>query len=173
MSPSLKELRNKEDMGDIMRDQPKYIENLKTKDDIINSLKDKYEDRVFVISTTDIFVNKAKWADRVVKEIYNCDRREMKTDAYHFSYVKFAKNMNNEVVYGIVNGKGQFHWRNASDVNFFDIEKCHNNKSKFMKNNNLQWYSDEIVILKNINDLDKREAYSNETDLHKNFSLFD
>lgn len=155
-----------------MRNQPKCIEDLKTKDYIINRLKDEYKERVFVISALDIFANKAKWADRVVKEIYNCDRREMKTYAYHFSYVKFAKDKKNEV-YGIVNGKGQFHWNEPSDVSFYDIKECGNIKSKFMKKNNLQWYSEEIVILKNINDLDEKETFSNETNLHQKFHLFD
>ncbi|MBD5151665.1 MAG: hypothetical protein HDT16_04010 [Oscillibacter sp.] len=158
-----------------MRNQPKYIEDLKTKDYIINRLKDEYKGRVFVISTPDILADNKewkKWADRVVKEIYNCDRREMKTYAYYFSYIKFAKNKKNDV-YGIVNGKGQFHWNNESDVDFFDIGKYDNDKSKFMQKNDLQWYSEEIVILKNINDLDEKEAYSNETDLHQKFHLFD
>lgn len=155
-----------------MRNQPKCIEDLKTKDYIISRLKDEYKERVFIISTLDIFANKSKWANRVVKEIYNCDRCDMKTYAYHFSYIKFAKNKKNEV-YGIVNGKGQFHCNYSSDVRFFDIENYDNNKSKFMKKNNLQWYSKEIVILKNIKDLDKKEAYLNESILHEKFDLLD
>ncbi len=155
-----------------MKNQIKCIDELQTKDYIIKKLKNEYKERVFVISTADIFKNKAQWADRVVKEIYNCNRCEMENDAYHFSYVKFALTEKNEVC-GIVGGKSQFHWKYSSDVCFFDIEKFDNPKSRFMKKHNLQWYLEEIVILKNVNDLDVNEAYSNETYLQQVFSLFD
>ena len=155
-----------------MKNRIKCIDELQERETIIKRLEDEFEERVFVISTIDIFINKAKWADRVVEEIYNCNRRDMKSFSYHFSYIKFAKNMQN-IAYGIVGGKGQFHWKNPSDVRFFDIRKCNNAKSQFMREHNLQWYSEEIVILKNINDLDRLEAFSNETYLQRTFSLFD
>ncbi len=152
-----------------MKDQIKFSE-LQIKENIIKKLKDEYKERIFIVSTDAIFLNKAKWADRVVNEIYNCDRHKMKEYAYHFSYIKFAKNEKNEV-YGIVGGKSQFHWKYSSDIQFFDIEKCDNLKSRFMKKYNLQWDTAEIVILKNINDLNKREAFSNEMILQQTLFL--
>ena len=154
-----------------MKNQIKFSA-LQTKQYIIEKIKDEYKERAFIVSTEKIFINRAKWADQLVSELYNCDRRNMGDYAYHFSYIKFAKNEKNEV-YGIVGGKSQFHCKYSSDVKFFDIEKCDNPKSRFMKKHNLQWYTAEIVILKNINDLDEREAFSNEKKLQQTFSLFD
>lgn len=155
-----------------MKNIVECINKLQTKEAIIKKLTTEYKERVFVISTADIFINKAKWADRVVEKVYNCNRREMKKCAFHFSYIKFARNEKNEV-YGIVGGKGQFHWKYSSDVRFFDLEKVHNAKAKFMKKHNLQWYTEEIVIFKNEIDIDSAEAFSNETYLQKEFYLFD
>ena len=129
----------------IMKNQINHIDELLLKEEIIKKIKDEFKERVFVISTADIFKNKAQWANRVVKEVYDCDRHEMKTYAYHFSYIKFAKNERNDV-YGIVGGKGQFHWKNPSDICFFDLKKYDNPKSRFMKKYSLVWYSWEIVI---------------------------
>ena len=161
------------------RNQAQALEELRTKDEIIRTLKVQYPQRFFVVSTSDIFANKSKWASRIVKEIYQCDRNTMTDLAYHFAYIKFAKDKKNNV-YGIVGGKSQFHHKNPSDVCFYDINADkHKNKDAavFMQKNHLEWYTDEIVILKNEEYLDEKkadkEARANEKALQSAFCLFD
>lgn len=143
---------------------------LYTRECILTKLKELYNDRFCIVTTNDL-INKAKWADRVVKEIYDTNRRKMSEFAYHFSYIKFAQNAKNEV-YGIEGGKSQFHWKYPSDVTFYDVYKIRKSASKFMIEHELDWYKQDILILKNIDSLNRKEAFDNEANLQNTFQLF-
>jgi hypothetical protein len=96
------------------------IEDLWKKKDIFDDLNQEYKGRVFWVSTKEIANNKSTWASKVVWDLYRIDRIDLKTEAYHFSYIKFTKN-EDDMIWGIVGGKSQFHHNYCSDVCFYDI----------------------------------------------------
>ena len=153
----------------------------KTKDEIVCELKRDYKGRVYEVNTEvlDPGYNRkrgdiAKWADSVCRFIYKCDRRNLEKPI-HFSYIKFATKKDGTVV-GIVGGKSSFTSRYTSDVCFYDLNgKKQSSKptAVTMKAEGLKWYTESIVIFKNLNDDNRLEAFSNEADLQRLFLLKD
>lgn len=168
-----------------------FMDNLVGKDKIIEKLENEFgKERVFVVSTKDYDLTKnpmnknksrSSWADEVCKTIYNKERKEIIKSSigkskgeYNFSYIKLAiksTEKGNEII-GIVGGKSSFHCNYASDVWFYN-----NKRSKkvleFMEENNCEWFTESIIIVKNINSLDACEAEKNEKDMKELFHLFD
>ena len=158
---------------------------LKSKEYIIQEMINSYgKDRVLVVPTKDYdFTSKPRggkndkqrneWLDNVVCPLYNIDRKNL-TDKYNFSYIKLGINVESKKVYGLVSGKSSFHPNYASDLWFYKFEK--NEKLQLqecMRNNKLEWYVEEIVILKNKDSKNAKESYDNERALKERFGLFD
>ncbi len=153
----------------------------KTKDEIVRELKREYKGRVYEVNTEVLnpgYNRKrgdiVKWADSVCSFIYKCDRRNLEKPI-HFSYIKFATKKDGTVV-GIVGGKSSFTSQYTSDVRFYDLNgKKHSSKTTavIMKAEELKWYTESIVIFKNLNDGNRSEAFSNEADLKRSFFLED
>lgn len=126
--------------------------------------------------------DRSEWANKVVRALSNRQRAEIgKTDAYDeydFSYIKLCKQIDTNNVYGLVHGSSQFHCFYPSDVEFYDLNNPPASKKKsglydFCKDNNLEWYTDVIIIVKNKDYKDYIEAISNERLLAKAFHTFD
>lgn len=163
------------------------------KEEIVNQLKEKYNpDNVCIVSTEgyDLTTNpsgrnskkdRSEWADSVVCQLYNGTKRSeiikkeprlRSTGEYNFSYIKFACNDAGDI-YGIVNGMSSFHKMYPSDVFFYDLDEYKKEVSEYMKDNVLEWYTKEILILKNDNVLEHKEAYKHEKEMKELFGLFD
>lgn len=141
---------------------------------IVKDLCENNREQVILISTKSIFRNKSAWASTVCSDIYNQQRKLLQTEAYHFSYIKFAINKTGKI-FGIVGGKSQFHHKYASDVCFYDIEDEKFDRKRaaiFMRENELNWYEDEILILKNIVHNSSQEAKNNEKMMQNKYNLF-
>lgn len=141
------------------------------KEDILKVIKQEYEERVCLVSTKEIAKNKSAWATNVVSVLYGKNRIDLKDEAYHFSYIKFAKNKD-EMIWGIVGGKSQFHHKYCSDVRFYNLSKEKKDASDFMLENELTWYEDEILILVNCDNKLDKEACKNEKKLQEKYNLF-
>ena len=74
-----------------------FIEDLWKKEDILNDINQKYEGIFFLASTKEIAKNKSAWATNVVLDLYGINRIDLKDKAFHFSYIKFAKNKDNMI----------------------------------------------------------------------------
>ncbi|MGO5020598.1 hypothetical protein ACTQ32_12315 [Roseburia faecis] len=126
--------------------------------------------------------DRSHWADNVVEQIYlNTDRsnivkkypRKRSSGEYNFSYIKFGIN-DKGVIYGLVSGKSSFHCMYPSDVWFYEFDgKSKKKLEQCMIQNNLKWYEEKILILKNENVLDSKEAYDNERKMKNWFGLYD
>lgn len=125
--------------------------------------------------------SRSTWADVVVKELFNIERKQIakvcpkkrSTGEYNFSYIKLARDASGSV-FGIVHGKSSFHCMYPSDVwfyNFTNVKK--GDLEKFMNQYGLEWYTKEIIIIKNKNSQDCREAYINEGKLREWFNTCD
>lgn len=168
---------------------------LYTKEQIVEELIEEYgKHNVCIVSTEDYDLttypawgnskkDRCRWADVVVRKLYNGkDRSEIKkksrnwsTGEYSFAYVKFACGDDCNI-YGIVSGLSSFHEQYASDVYFYDIAEDKFKKKeavKRMKENTLEWYKKEILIIKNNNVLDRKEAYQHEKEIKELFGLSD
>lgn len=125
---------------------------------------------------------RSKWADEVVRNIYdNMERknvvkkypRQCSSGELNFSYIKFGIDKDGNV-YGLVSGKSSFHCKYPSDVWFYDFEKLDKKElEKYMLKNNMKWYTDKIIILKNKDTYFSKEAYENERIMKELFDLFD
>lgn len=172
-------------------------DKLYTKEKIVKKLKMIYDsggdENVFLVSTKDYDLttnpkkrneNKERcdWIDvEVADKLYGIkdrskiikqDPRRLSTGEYNFAYIKFAcDNVGN--VYGIVSGKSSFYALNPSDVWFYDIDIRNTEAAKRMKEQNLTWYDEEILIVKNVDALNSDEAFANEKKIKKLFSLSD
>lgn len=61
-----------------------------------------------------------------------------------------------------------------SDVWFYEFDgKSKKKLEQCMIQNNLKWYEEKILILKNENVLDSKEAYDNERKMKNWFGLYD
>lgn len=148
-------------------------------------------ERVHVISTAgyDLTTNpkgrnskhgRRDWADKIFKDLYHIDRNQIEkasrclsTGEYSFAYVKFAEDAK-ENVYGIVSGKSSFHKMYPGDVWFYDLlDDEKKNAACFMRDNNLKWHMDKILIVLNNNPKNHKEAYEAESDLNQKFNLFE
>lgn len=169
------------------------MNKLKCKKYIIQEMIETYgEDRVLVVSTKDYdFTRKPRhgkaekqrsmWLDNVVCPLYKINRnniikksRAQSTGEYNFSYIKFGVNVESKKIYGLVSGKSSFHKNYAGDVWFYEFQM--NEKKQLqecMSINKLEWYVEEVVILKNVDSKDAKEAYVNERSLKNRFGLFD
>lgn len=154
---------------------------LKTMEEVKAKLIEEFSiNRIFTVSTKeyDLSTNpkgrnskkdRRNWADAIFKELYNKDRcvvekksRCLGTGEYNFSYVKFAMNKDNEI-FGVVHGKSSFHCLYPSDVWFYDVNEGGKDKvRKLFGERGFSWYTDEIIIIKNDNELSYKEAYNNE-----------
>lgn len=169
------------------------MDKLKSKEYIIQKMREEYgKDRVLIVTTKDYdFTRKPRygraekqrsiWLDNIVCPLYKVDRniivkesRALSTGEYNFSYIKFGVNTKSKAVYGLVSGKSSFHKNYASDVWFYEFEKDEKVLlQERMRRNELEWDVEEIVILKNKNSKDAKEAYENERTLKNTFGLFD
>lgn len=159
-------------------------------DDIIEKLK--HENFSFYLVSTDKYdlttnpksrnskKSRSDWADATVKELYRLERsqivkkcpRRNSTGEYNFAYIKFAKN--EDGIFGVVHGKSSFHCMYPSDVWFYDFDDGEKEELvKFFKKKRMEWYTKAIIIIKNQNDLDSKEAYKNEGKLKEWFKTFD
>ena len=171
----------------------KQMHKMKTLKDTKRILKKEFgAERVVLISTDkyDLTTNpkgrnskkdRRDWADVVVKTLFkNVERdeivkesRQLGTGEYNFSYIKFAVNSDGEV-FGVVNGKSSFHCMYPSDVWFYDLESVQKKKVKeFFAENDLKWYTEKILVIKNRNVYDYKEAYDNEKRIKKCLYTFD
>lgn len=126
--------------------------------------------------------DRSRWANNVVKQIYaNIDRknivkeypRKRSSGEYNFSYIKFGIN-DKGVIYGLVSGKSSFHCMYPSDVWFYEFDgESKKELEQCMIKNNLKWYEERILILKNERELDSKEAYDNEKEMKRLFDLYD
>ena len=126
--------------------------------------------------------DRSNWADKIVKQLSGRERADIGRidafDEYDFSYIKLCRQVGTGNVYGLVHGKSMFHYKNPSDVEFYDLNNPPKSKKDsglydFCKNNNLEWYTDAIFIVKNKDCRDPLEAYSNERMLARAFHTFD
>lgn len=158
---------------------------LYTKEQIIEKLKQKYGDNnIYIVSTEGYDLttcpngrnskrDRSDWADEIVLQLYNKKRSEIERETYHFAYVKFACEEDDNI-YGIVSGKSSFHIKNPSDVYFYDLDTEKKKEAAiYMKENGLRWYTKEILIVKNCNKLNRKEAYNHEREIKELFGLFD
>lgn len=144
------------------------------KEDIVNDLQKAYGESAVLVSTKSILENKNKWASTICFELFNRKRETLITEAYHFSYIKFAIDEQGKI-WGFVGGKSQFHWKNPSDIVFYDIEdvKWVNKKAAvFMRKNKFRWDKEKILILKNTDNSSSEEAEKNEEMLQNKYNLF-
>ncbi len=146
------------------------------KNHIISELEKKYPDRVFLCQTFMPMKLKrgriARWADGITLSLFGIERKSLKDESLYFSYIKFAKDKNGESV-AIVAGKSQFHWKNTSDLQFYDIDaEVKKNAAKYMRESDLIWDTDEFLIILNQDSYSEKEAFNNEGSLQKEFSLF-
>lgn len=166
---------------------------LYTKEQIIKELRKKYgSDNVCMVCTEnyDLTTNykgrnskkdRSVWADTVVALLYNGmirseiikkEPRVQSSGEYNFAYVKFACDDGN--VYGIVSGLSSFHKMYPSDVYFYNLEEAEKKEAaKRMKENALKWYTKEILIVKNVNVLDRKESVKHEKEIKELFGLSD
>lgn len=124
--------------------------------------------------------DRSAWADKVFKMLFN-EKREnivkksrcLGSGEYNFSYVKFGINNRNEI-YGVVHGKSSFHCMYPSDVWFYDFadDKKSSIKQCFDENR-LSWYTERIIIVKNVDMRDYKEAYKNEHRIKQLLQTFD
>lgn len=148
-------------------------------------------ERFFVISTEnhDLTTNpkgrnakksRSEWADKVVKKLYGIERSQIvksksrvrSSGEFNFSYIKFAEN--EEGIFAIVHGKSSFHCMYPSDVWFYDFGVNEKRELKeIFELYNLEWYKKEIIIIKNQDALDGKEAYIREQDLKSWFGTLD
>ena len=149
------------------------------------------KDNIILVSTEDYDLTtnpcgrnsksgRSKWADEIVKEVYNEERKKIvKTSRgnskgeYNFSYIKFVENNCGEI-FGIVHGKSSFHCMYPSDVWFYTFDN--NSKielEKYFKKHDLKWHTKKILIVKNNDKNDCTEAYKNEKKLKALFGTFD
>lgn len=158
---------------------------LYTKEQIIEKLIEKYgDDNICIVSTAGCDLttcpngrnskrDRSNWADKIVFQLYNEKRSEIESETYHFAYVKFACDDDGNI-YGIVSGKSSFHIKNPSDVYFYDLDAEKKKEAAiYMKENGLRWYTKEILIVKNVDKLNQREAYNHEREIKELFGLFD
>jgi len=166
---------------------------MKTLEEIEILLEEKLgRDRFVFVSTAkyDLTTNpkgrnskkgRSDWADVVVKMLFeNKERgeivkasRRLGTGEYNFAYIKFAVNDNNEI-FGVVHGKSSFHCMYPSDVWFYDLNEFYKKEIKeFFENNGLRWYTERILIIKNLDVYDYKESYINEKHLKEWFHTFD
>ena len=162
------------------------------KDYIIKELKKYFDEKKLIFVSTekyDLTTNpsgrnskkdRSAWADETVRKIFNEDRngivkssRNHSCGEYNFSYIKFAENKRGDI-YGIVHGKSSFHRLYPSDVWFYDVDNsCKTQLVECFDKYNLEWYTKEILIVKNQNKMDGKEAYINEKKLKVLFNTFD
>lgn len=163
-----------------------------TKKEINDILKKEYADRAVWVETKGYVLtinpnrrnrckSRREWADDVAQKSFGVSRETIikkfpfshSSGEYSFSYIKFAIDSNGEI-FGIVSGKSSFHKYYPSDVWFYDIEKGKNKAAAIeMKNSGWTWDTEEILILKNENPKNSREAYENEKILKDLFGLYD
>lgn len=166
---------------------------MKTLEEIEIILEEKFGIHRFVRISTDKYdlttnpkgrnskKDRCDWADAVVKMLFeNKERGEIKktsrrlgTGEYNFAYIKFAVNKNNEI-FGVVHGKSSFHCMYPSDVWFYDFDDERKNELKeLFVENGLRWYTEKIIIIKNNDVYDYKEAYKNEQALKEYLHTFD
>lgn len=116
------------------------------------------DDKAILVSGTSFFTQerheRCKWIkEEVLPKAYSVNSIELpsKEKPIYFSYVKFATTSDKKVVFGIQSGKSQFYLGYYSDISFWNIDSERNGDKylkRFMKENNLSWYEDEILIIK-------------------------
>lgn len=123
------------------------------------------------------------WADKTCEDLYHIERskivkgsRKHSSGEYSFAYVKFAEDAKGNV-YGIVSGKSSFHAMYPGDVWFYDlIDNKKKDAACFMRENNMKWHADKILIVLNDDPQNHIEAYKNEKklkELNKDCDLYD
>lgn len=119
--------------------------------------------------------DRAEWANKVILELTNSKREDIGRycdEAYYFAYIKFALNKEGES-FAVVNGSSSFHWKYPSDVEFYDINKENKTKLKNTFDNKLEWDKEKIILVKNNNPRNLKEARSNEKIIQSLLGTFD
>ena len=125
-----------------------------TKDSIIEKLKKYFGIRIQCISI------KGKAKKDISKSITGDDVDILETssnNSYYFVYIKMVQDNKNQK-YGFVGGRTSLHKEYWGDINFSDSKNFERQREKYMKDNNLEWYEDEIIIIKLHDCHCKREA---------------
>ncbi|ABX40658.1 hypothetical protein [Lachnoclostridium phytofermentans] len=130
---------------------------------IIEKLKNKYD---VIMVPTYIPEGSVRWNGRrknfenPLSEIYNL---------YYFVYIKFCVNKEG-VIRALVAGKTGSKKVNysGSDINFFESVN-HGEARKLLKEKNMKWYKDEILVIKAD---DEDSAYRIENEVQECFNLF-
>ena len=159
---------------------------------IVEDAESSYgKERVYVISTVGYDLttspkgrnskhDRRDWADKIFKYLYDMERnqiekksRSLSSGEYSFAYVKFAEDADGNV-YGIVSGKSSFHKMYPSDVWFYDLlDENKKNAANFMRDNNLKWHTNKILVVLNENPKNHSEAYTTEKKLKQTYNLYD
>lgn len=159
------------------------------KDDIIEGLNKKYgSENVCIVSTEgyDLTTNtypigehnadRMRWAEDTVRQLYGTEISEIEENTHQFAYIKFACDKIGNI-YGIVGAKSSFNKNWPSDVLFYDKAGEYKRGSRkkvteYMNKNDLDWYKKEILIVKNKDKLDEKEARAHEKEIQEMFNLF-
>ena len=146
---------------------------LKTKEKIHDEIKKNFGDRVIETKPENVKPYsrwKSNWANDTVKLFLEPDmERDKMEDSVYFSYIKFAKNRDTKESYGIAGCMSSFSSTYNSDLEFYGF----NHKKKgcikpynvdnwarvpyYMLYNNLEWDTDEVLIIRNDNNKDACE----------------
>lgn len=163
------------------------------KEKIIDVLNDEYvladKGKVFVVPTDKLpqlkeecrrgrkkpgMIPARVWEDETVRIITNGKNRSniAKEDAIHFSYIKYAFDKDSKKIFGIIGGKSLFygHTRDTSDVNVCGA-KAPIQAEHILQENNLEWYTRDIIILVNNNPKEEK-ANADEKWIQDRFGLF-
>lgn len=161
-------------------------------EETLRLLTEEYrEERVCVVDTNDYDLttnprgrnrnkSRSEWADNVVKKLFGIERetiikkkpRESSSGEYNFSYIKFAENSSSEVL-GVVSGKSSFHRMYPSDLWFYALDGKKAKVKELFSQEHLCWHTQKVIILKNKDPQNSKEAYENERMMKNKFGLLD
>ena len=126
-------------------------------------------------------LDRSIWCNKLANDIFKVERdhiikigRRVSSGEYSFAYIKFAVNKTTKQIYGVVHGKTSFHCMYPGDVWFYEFDDNSKHElRKLFKQENLEWYTDYIIVLKPKNPLNAKETYELEDKIKLNFNTFD
>ena len=173
----------------------------KTRDAIIQKLETTLgPDRIFHYkeneseeneSASTLTQKRKNFANAIVKKFKDEDDYTKIDKPMYFSYIKLAEYVGEDEdkkgeIYGIVGCKSQINPKSKrpTDLLFYDLNKEIVKKkgykktaiaaaAEYMTKMKYDWYTTEVIVLKNKNDEDEKEALINESMLQNLFNLFD
>lgn len=117
-----------------------------------------------------------KWADYIVRNMYNVNRDSINgNNPFNHCYIKLAEDRKGNIL-AIQHGKSSFHRGYESDLKYWGIDKNDDEKvelKKYMKENNLKWYTETYIFIKVNNMYSKEEAKAYEEKLKIIANTFD